>query len=255
LVSRATSSVWGSRFERDNGNVIRVRHTGRGREAVVSRRGKTERSKLQAADEDLVALSDEALVRFAAEGDRSAAAELVGRYQQKAYAMAYHFCSGRSEEADDCAQEAFLRALANLRTFRGRSSFSTWFYRILMNTCRDGRRRHQRWRRVFFFWRAGLRTAGSGGADPEEHADPREHADPAAALAGKDLARKVRKAMLSLPEKQRTVFQLKVFHGMTIHEIANIMDSAEGTVKSHLFRATQSLREALSDWVVPERRS
>ena len=61
--------------------------------------------------------------------------------------------------------------------------------------------------------------------------------------------------MLALPRKQRTAFQLKVFHGMTIHEIAEVMTAAEGTVKSHLFRATQHLREALSDWAVPERRS
>jgi RNA polymerase sigma-70 factor (ECF subfamily) len=185
------------------------------------------------------------------EGDRSAAEELVARYQQKAYAMAYHLCSGHPEDAGDVTQEAFLRALANLRTFRGRSSFSTWFYRILMNTCRDGARRRQRWKRVFSLWRFAPEGAGSRGPNPEEHADPGEHADPAAVLRGKELAQRVRKAMLLLSGKQRTVLQLKVLHGMTIQEIAQIMDSAEGTVKSHLFRATQSLREALRDWAVP----
>jgi RNA polymerase sigma-70 factor (ECF subfamily) len=104
---------------------------------------------------------------------------------------------------------------------------------------------------VFSFWRFAPESAGSRVPDPEEHADPGEHADPAAALTGKELAHRVRKAMLLLPEKQRTVFQLKVLHGMTIREIAQIMDSADGTVKSHLFRATQSLREALRDWAVP----
>jgi RNA polymerase sigma-70 factor (ECF subfamily) len=242
------------RFARHDGGVIRVHHAGRGREAVVSRGVKADSSDHRATGPELVSLTDEALVERAVEGDRSAAEELVGRYQQKAYAMAYHFCSGRLEEAEDVTQEAFLRTLANLNTFRGRSSFSTWFYRIVMNTCRDGARRHRRWKRVFAFWRSAPNTAGSAGLGPEDHVDPGEHADPAGVLTGRELAQRVRKTMLLLPGKQRTMFQLKVFHGMTIHEIAQIMDSAEGTVKSHLFRATQSLREALSDWSVPGRR-
>ena len=221
---------------------------------MVSRGVKADSSDHRATGPGLVSLSDEALVGRAVQGDRSAAEELVGRYQQKAYAMAYHFCSERPDEVEDATQEAFLSALGNLSTFRGRSSFSTWFYRILMNTCRDRVRRHRRWKRVFAFWRSAPETAGSAGLDPEDRVDPGEHADPAGVLTGRELAQRVRKAMLLLPGKQRTVFQLKVFHGMTIHEIAQIMDSAEGTVKSHLFRATQSLREALSDWAVPGRR-
>ena len=73
----------------------------------------------------------------------------------------------------------------------------------------------------------------------------------AAPVAGRGNA----KAMNSLPKRPRTAFQLKGFHGMTIREIAQIMDSAEGTVKSHLFRATLFLREALSGWAVSEGRS
>jgi RNA polymerase sigma-70 factor (ECF subfamily) len=107
---------------------------------------------------------------------------------------------------------------------------------------------------MFSFWRSAPESEGSRGQDPEEHVDLREHADPAAVLTGQELAHRVGKAMLLLPERQRTAFQLKVFHGMTIHEIAQIMDSADGTVKSHLFRATQFLREALSDWAAPRRR-
>jgi RNA polymerase sigma-70 factor (ECF subfamily) len=218
---------------------------------VISRGAKAESSDLRGADAGPASLSDEALVRRAVGGDRSAAEELVGRYQQKAFAMAYHFCAGHPDKADDFTQEAFLRAFSNLSTFRGQSAFSTWFYRILMNTCRDGARRHRRWKRVFSFWRSAPESEGSRGQDPAEHIDPGQHADPAGLLTGKELTQRVRRAMLLLPEKQRTAFQLKVFHGMTIHEIAQIMDSAEGTVKSHLFRATQFLRDALSDWAAP----
>jgi RNA polymerase sigma-70 factor (ECF subfamily) len=199
--------------------------------------------------------SDEALVARALEGDRSAAAELVGRYHKKAYGIAYHLCSGDTEEARDFTQDAFLRAFANLGSFRGRSSFYTWFYRIVVNTCRDGRRRVWRWKRRFAFWRSTPEDVATEPSTPENHPDRAEHADPAAVLSGKELHERLRKAMLALPGKQRTAFQLKVFHGMTIHEIAKVMNTAEGTVKSHLFRATQQLREALSDWAIPGGRS
>lgn len=227
----------------------------RRRDVVVLAETKAERQDFQPADHDGDTPSDEALVARALEGDRSAAGELVGRYHKKAYGIAYHLCSGNTEEARDFTQEAFLRAFAKLGTFRGQSSFYTWFYRILVNTCRDGRRRLWRWKQRFAFWRSTPEDAPAEPSTPEGHPDTAEQADPAAVLTGKELHERLRKAMLSLPRKQRTAFQLKVFHGMTIHEIAEVMNSAEGTVKSHLFRATQYLREALSDWAAPERRS
>jgi RNA polymerase sigma-70 factor (ECF subfamily) len=225
-----------------------------GKEPVVLRETNTKRADRQRAGLESDTPTDEALVARALKGDRPAAAELVDRYHKKAYGIAYHLCAGNTEEARDLTQEAFLRAFANLGTFRGRSSFYTWFYRILVNTCRDGRRRLWRWKQRFAFWRSAPEDALTEPSLPENYPDPAEQADPAAVLTGKEFNERLRKAMLSLPQKQRTTFQLKVFHGMTIHEIAEVMNSAEGTVKSHLFRATQHLREALSDWAIPERR-
>jgi RNA polymerase sigma-70 factor (ECF subfamily) len=227
----------------------------RGRGAVVLGETKAGHVACAVVEPGCGISSDEALVARTLEGDPSAAAELVGRYHKKAYGIAYHLCSGNTEEARDFTQEAFLRAFAKLGTFRGQSSFYTWFYRILVNTCRDGRRRLRRWKQRFTFWRSTPEEAATGQSTPEDQPDPAEQADPAAVLTSKELHERLRKAMLSLPPKQRTAFQLKVFHGMTIREIAEVMNSAEGTVKSHLFRATQYLREALSDWAVPERRS
>jgi RNA polymerase sigma-70 factor (ECF subfamily) len=240
---------------RDIDPSTRAPSTTHAKESVLLRKAKAEGSDCQPADDGGGTPTDETLVTRALEGDRSAAAELVGRYHQKAYGIAYHLCSGDTEEARDFTQEAFLRAFANLGTFRGRSSFYTWFYRILVNTCRDGRRRVWRWKRRFAFWRSTPEDGATERSTPENHPDQAQHADPAAVLTGKELRERLRKAMLSLPRKQRTAFQLKVFHGMTIHEIAKVMNTAEGTVKSHLFRATQQLREALSDWATPGGRS
>lgn len=237
------------------GHFTYTERVSRGRDAVVLGETKAGRTGCAAVEPRRDALSDEALVARALEGDQSAAEELVARYHEKAFGVAYHLCSGNSDEARDLTQEAFLRAFAKLATFRGRSSFYTWFYRILVNTCRDGRRRLRRWKQRFAFWRATSEEQRAGELTPEEHPDQTEQADPFAVATTKELHERLRRAVLSLPGKQRTAFQLKVFHGMTIHEIAEVMNSAEGTVKSHLFRATQFLREALSEWAAPERRS
>jgi RNA polymerase sigma-70 factor (ECF subfamily) len=68
-------------------------------------------------------------------------------------------------------------------------------------------------------------------------------------MSGKELSQEIQKALESLPEKQRIAFQLKVLEGMKIKDIAKVTGSAEGTIKSHIFRATNFLKEALSEWV------
>ena len=81
-------------------------------------------------------LGDEALVIAAQEGEREAFEALVERYKEKAYRIAYDFTRDR-EEAKDLSQDAFLQAYSHLRSFDRRSSFYTWFYRILVNLCLD----------------------------------------------------------------------------------------------------------------------
>jgi len=196
-------------------------------------------------------LRDEDLVARINEGEDWATEELVNRYQEKSYAIAYHMCSEDVEEARDLTQEAFLRAFGSLGKFRGDSSFYTWFYRILVNVCLDSRRRGRRWKQIFSPWRQAKRGKGSQGETPEERSDVRDDSNPISALSGKQFATDIKKSLKALPEKQRLVFQLKVFHGMRIREIAQVIGTAEGTVKSHLFRATRFLREELKEWATP----
>jgi RNA polymerase sigma-70 factor (ECF subfamily) len=193
----------------------------------------------------LSALKDEDLVVRARKSDQAAIEQLVRRYQQKAYAIAYHFTDGNVQDAEDFAQEAFLRVFQNLENFRGDSSFYTWFYRILVNVCLDGRRRRQRWYKVFLPWQ---RESTEKGLSPEERPDPEAHERSLKSISGKELSRDVRESLKLLPEKQRLAFQLKALNGMSIQEVARVMGTAEGTVKSHLFRATQFLRERFKDW-------
>lgn len=193
-----------------------------------------------------MSLKDEELITRIQKDDQEAIEEFVCRYHQKAYAVAYYMCSGDKEEAQDLTQEAFLRAFRNIKKFRGDSSFYTWFYRIVVNTCLDGRRRRRKWERIL--WRGGQREEGTMEV-PDEQPDMGEASNPMDVVSGKQLTLEVRKALMALPERQRIAFQLKVFHGMSIREIAQVMGTAEGTVKSQLFRAIHSLRTALKDWV------
>jgi RNA polymerase sigma-70 factor (ECF subfamily) len=68
-------------------------------------------------------------------------------------------------------------------------------------------------------------------------------------LSGKELSREIRNTLMSLSDRQRLAFELTVLHGMTVKEIAQVMEVAEGTIKSHLFRATRFLQQALKDWL------
>lgn len=201
--------------------------------------------------EPSMSMKDEELVARAQDGDQTAFEALVRQYQGKAYAIAYSMCSGDREEARELTQEAFLRAFRSLKNFRGKSSFYTWFYRILVNICLDSRRRRSRWEGIFSFWRRDKRADLTANETDAQYKDLKDYSNPMAELNNKELAQEIRQALASLPEKQRVVFQMKVIHGMRIREIAKIMGSAEGTVKSHLFRATQFMREALREWAQP----
>ncbi len=194
-------------------------------------------------------LTDEELVARAQDDDRWAFEELVRRHQGKVYAIAYHMSEGNAEEAKDLTQEAFLRAFRNLRKFRRDSGFYTWLYRIAVNTCLDSRRQRRRWDNVFSLWRTRPGEAETADEALESEPDRAPDNNPLEVLKGTELSRDIRKALATLPMRQRLAFQLKVMNGMNIREIAQIMGSAEGTVKSHLFRATRALQEALKEWV------
>ena len=182
---------------------------------------------------------DQELVARAQSGDRRAFEELVERHKQKAYHIAFGFARDR-EEAKDLSQEAFLKAFSYLKNFDGRSSFYTWFYRIVVNVCLDYKRRAKR------------SAAEAFDENVENLIEPsHEPAQPLApdqqVLAGQ-ISRKVDAALQTLPAKQKTAFILKNQQGLSIKEIAELMQTAEGTVKVHLHRAVTALRISLAEF-------
>lgn len=182
---------------------------------------------------------DEELVALAQRGDRRAFEKLVERYKEKAYHIAFDFARDR-ETAKDLSQDAFLKAFTSIKNFDGRSAFYTWFYRILVNVCLDFKRRQKRASVDEFDETLLPRMEPSH--EPGNPRSPEQHV-----LAGQ-ISRKVDAALAALPAKQRAAFILKNHQGLSIREIAAIMETAEGTVKVHLHRAVTALRQSLAEF-------
>ncbi|MFQ5849155.1 MAG: RNA polymerase sigma factor [Candidatus Binatia bacterium] len=174
---------------------------------------------------------------LAQNGERGAFEVLVERYKQKTYRIAFDFTRDR-EEAKDLSQEAFLRAFNHLKGFDRRAGFYTWFYRILVNLCLDYRRRQGRISWEPLEEKADQAAVKSGLAfSPDREV-----------MAG-EASRQVGAALDALPPKQRTAFLLRNHQGLSIHEIADVMQTAEATVRVHLHRAVVALRQGLGELI------
>jgi RNA polymerase sigma-70 factor, ECF subfamily len=170
--------------------------------------------------------SEAELIRCAAAGNAGAFSQLVRKYRPQVVRTAYGIV-GSTTEADDVAQEAFIKAWANLPDFRQQSGFMTWLYRITVNTAIDAVRH----RRI----EAPLDDAIPGGRDaPEEAALRREG------------QRRVRAAIRALPAAARVALVLREYEQLSYREIAAVLDIPIGTVMSRLNYARQLLKERLA---------
>ena len=166
------------------------------------------------------------IVQACQRGDREAFDRLVERHQRDVYRLCYRYVGGH-EDANDLAQEVFLRAWRSIGRFRGDSAFSTWLYRIAVNACLNHRALKRPLTQEL----------------PEELPDPARGAL-SRAEADED-ARRVRGAIAQLPEKQRATLILKLYHDLSHEEVARALGSSVGTVKSNLFHALANLRRRL----------
>ena len=118
----------------------------------------------------------------------------------------------------------------------------------MINTCLDARRRRRRWKEIFFPRRLEKHREETPPVSLEEYPDTSKNSNPLSTVRKRQLESDVKKAMNTLSERQRSIFQLKIFHEMSIPEIAQMFNLAEGTVKTHLFRATQVIQKNLRAW-------
>lgn len=184
------------------------------------------------------------LVRRARRGDLEAYDELVKRYQERIYATIYHMTSNH-EDANDLAQDSFIKAYQALKSFKGGSSFYTWLYRIAVNKTIN-----------FLKQRKNRMHMSLNDLDFNTENNP----DLVALISDKtprrdaglnELQEKLNAALLKLSEPHRLVIVLHDVQGQSHEEIAEIMDCNIGTVRSRLFYARQQLQGYLTEYAKP----
>ena len=182
------------------------------------------------------------LVQQARGGDMRAYDELVRRYQERIYATIYHMTSNH-EDANDLAQESFIKAFKALKSFKGDSSFFTWVYRIAINKTINflKQRKHKN--------HLSLNDLDFNAEhDPDLVALVSENT-PRRDLGLAELQEKLNAAMQKLSKEHRLVVTLHDVQGLPHDEISKIMDCNIGTVRSRLFYARQQLQAYLSDYL------
>jgi len=185
-----------------------------------------------------VEISDEVLCRRVAERDDDAFELLVERHQRRAHRVAWSIL-GDADEAKDLSQEAFLRLFEKAASFDGRSRFTTWFHRLLVNLCLDRRRQRRPWLGRIF------RRDGDDEALDVLDAEPAPVEDPVEKIDRSEKMSLVWKAADRLSAQQRAALVLQVEEDLSTAEIADVLGCSEATVRVHLHRAMSALRKAV----------
>ncbi len=175
-------------------------------------------------------LSDPILVRRAKDGDTRALEALCTRYAGRAERIALHVL-GRPEDAADAAQESLVKLVRRLPSYRGQSQFSTWFHRLVVNTCKDVAQAR---------WQAERRTEQLV-EDEREASD----GDPVQALVAGETRRELGRCLAELPPAQATVVALKDALDLGFDEISSVTGLPVGTAKCYAHRGRNGLRERL----------
>ncbi|MDD2255666.1 MAG: sigma-70 family RNA polymerase sigma factor [Bacteroidales bacterium] len=176
-------------------------------------------------------MDDATLINAFLQGDSTAFTELVHRYQDKVFRIAMGYLHNQ-EEAEDLSQEIFIVVYQSLHQYKGEAAFSTWLYRVSINTTLQHLRKIKR--RTLF-----LRFLGK----EEEGADLVSNEDPEKDLLNKEAQKRVKSILNRLPINQRTAFILKQYESLSQKEIARIMKISEGAVEALLQRAKKNLKK------------
>ena len=197
------------------------------------------RSLTTAAEDDTV------LIRAFQAGDTSSFDKLVLKHKDRLFNLCYRFL-GDYHEANDAAQDTFIRAYRSLQDFRFESAFSTWLHRIAVNTCKNklSSFQHRLRKKTVSIHNPGIR---------ENHRRPieirEESSSPLNGLERKETLMMIQKALNALPVEQKIVMTLRDVEGLSYEEIAQITGLHLGTVKSKLSRARQAVKEKLKGWI------
>ena len=181
-----------------------------------------------------------ALIGRVCAGEKHMFYELIQPYERSVY-IAAHSVLQNEADAEDVAQEAFLKAFAHLATFRKESKFSTWLIQIAINEARMRRRKD---RKSLYESVDEPQTGEDGDYSPKDFADWREI--PSETLQRTELRQAIQRALASLHQKYREVFVMRDVQNLSITETAETLGISEAAVKTRLLRARLQMREALA---------
>lgn len=191
--------------------------------------------------------SETDLILKAQRGDMAAFETLVRQYDRKVLAVALRYTQN-PDSAQDIYQEAFLKVYRGLKGFRFESRFSTWLYRLVTNVCLSyvSNDQTRRLTSLDAISEEGPYIAAPSrrGSLPSGMIAPGTSAD---RTNSREVSERIEAALAALSPQQRMVFILRHFEGLKLREIAEFLDCAEGTVKNHLFLATERLRAQLRE--------
>lgn len=170
-------------------------------------------------------------------GDQDAFADIVEIYSNSIYQLGYRMLGNR-HEAEDIAQEAFIRAYVNIKSFNQDLKFSTWLFRIATNLCIDRIRK----KKPDYYLDAEV--SGTDGLTMYSQLSSNTPL-PETELESLELQESVQKEILKLPEKYRSVIVLKYIEELSLNEISEILDLPLGTVKTRIHRGREALRQQL----------
>ncbi len=192
-------------------------------------------------------LTDEELMRLSAAGDEKAFAILVRRHQNLVYGTITKLMGGASPDAEDVAQQVFIRVYKAAPRYIPSAKFTTWLYTICRNCVFTESKKKNRHRGV---------DLHSRGEDQEEslfeQLPDKETPHPAEAFLQKEMQEAIEAAIADLPEQQRVALVLRQYEQLDYEEIAKVMNTTVPSVKSTLFRARDTLREALKNYLHKE---
>ena len=179
-------------------------------------------------------------------GDEEAFAELVQRHRSAVVNLAYRYVSNRAD-AEDLAQEVFLRVHRARERYKPEAKFKTWLYRIAVNTSLNEIRNRKN-RPTF-----GAAALEGTGVDPDTAAaavPDESQPEPLATVENMEMKERVRAAVDSLPDRQRMALVLNKFHGLSYEELAETMEMTIPGIKSLLVRARANVRELIEPYLV-----
>ena len=173
------------------------------------------------------------LIMRAKKGDVHAIEALLAQYEKRIYNISLRI-TGSEQDAFDAAQESLIKIYKSISTFRGDASFSSFIYRLTVNTCIDFLRKRKN--------EVSIEGAMEDGMSFE---DKNTRYDPETASINRELSGRILTALQKLDEDHRTLIVLKDIQGFAYEEIAQILKLSMGTVKSRLFRAREKLKKEL----------